>query len=167
MNRILLAAVVLLLSWSQPAEAGDIRHGGPADDRFVGTNTADQLYGGGGDDRLIGLGAPDQLRGGTGDDVIRGGEGRDLVDGGRGNDVLYSDDDDRRDSIVGQAGDDTLHVSGRDFTDAGGGDDVIIVRIPRVGLKVDGGAGHDIVILHAASADAFDIQQVEEIQLVP
>jgi Ca2+-binding RTX toxin-like protein len=164
---MVLAVVVLSLTFSAPSAAGVVRHGGPGDERIVGTNTADRLYGGGGGDRLTGLGAADQLRGGGGDDILRGGPGRDLVDGGRGGDVLYADDDDRRDSVLGQAGDDTLHVSGRDFTYGGEGDDLIIVLVPRQGLKVDGGPGHDILVLHAASADGFDISQVEDVQLVP
>ena len=110
-----------------------------------GQNT---LSGGLGDDTLIGAGGNDTLLGGAGDDSLTGAGGNDTLDGGDGNDTL--DGGAGTDSLSGGAGDDTILWDAGDST-------------------VDGGTGHDILVVSSGDIDltAFSgtLQGIDEIDL--
>jgi Ca2+-binding RTX toxin-like protein len=62
--------------------------GGSNNDKFWGTDGANELYGRSGNDLLDGRGGNDKLFGEAGDDNLQGGSGDDALDGGANNDVL-------------------------------------------------------------------------------
>lgn len=86
------------------------------------------------DDTLGGGARADLLEGGAGDDWIRGGGGADTLLGGDGNDRIESGHD------------------GRSLVFGGDGNDAISVR--RIDDTVDGGAGHDRLLVELWEADA-------------
>lgn len=92
--------------------------GTPGDDVLAGTPEADVIHGLGGDDILDGEAGDDLLLGGAGNDILRGGAGNDRLEGGAGTDSLFGGD-----------GDDTLVL-------AVGGQ-----------ANIDGGSGHDRLLL--------------------
>ena len=128
---------------SQPPQQGRFFIGGRGDDSYTGTSKADFAYGGGGNDTL---------KGRAGNDILSGGRGNDTLNGGSGNDRLY-----------GGGGNDTIRTgTGDDTVRAGRGDDKIVVK---GGAKVDGGAGHDTVVLKGARTDYIQSKRVGPNQL--
>jgi Ca2+-binding RTX toxin-like protein len=73
------------------------------------SNGPDSLVGTPGSDVIDGLGGNDTLLGNDGNDTLIGGAGVDVIFGGNGNDVIRFD---LSDSIAGEAGDDTLILTG-------------------------------------------------------
>jgi hypothetical protein len=92
---------------SDTLEGGGLLDGGPGNDDASFTAIPSRVLGGPGDDVLWGS---------DGADVIRAGPGRDLVLGWSGNDVLRTRDGET-DSVVCDAGRDTLIADGRDESD--------------------------------------------------
>ena len=89
----------------------------------------------------------DWLAGGAGDDQLLGGAGNDILEGGAGNDTLVGGQG--ADRLLGGAGDDTLIINGEDING-----------------NIDGGAGHDTVLIDDAAGVFFDLglSHVEEAQ---
>jgi hypothetical protein len=73
--------------------------GNGGQDVLIGGSGSDKLYGGSGDDRLTG---------GASDDYLDGGAGNDYLDGGAGNDGLFGGNDQARDTLIGNGGNDRL-----------------------------------------------------------
>ncbi len=121
----------------------------------------DTFLGGASDDAATGNRGDDTLRGGGGTDLLMGGYGHDTLEGGAGNDGLY-----------GEGGDDRIVTSGGDRVDAGRGDDRIELGDYSF-ASIQGGAGHDILVLPGdgrvldlqAVAAAQRISGIEEIRL--
>ncbi|MBD2092443.1 calcium-binding protein [Microcoleus sp. FACHB-1515] len=138
-----------------------------ADDKLIGSITADYLRGyagndrissqegndiidgGEGDDLLVGHAGDDTLFGGDGIDEIHGGDGNDTIDagagdekwilGGKGNDTIYTGDGD--DVGMGEAGDDVIFGgNGWDTLFGGDGDDTLY-----------GGDGYDVLYSEAGN----------------
>ena len=85
----------------------DVINGGPGDDTLIGSSSAETLNGEDGNDYLDGLGGDDTLNGGTGRNVILGGSGDDTIT------TVPSVTHDAFGSVIcGQAGNDTINVSG-------------------------------------------------------
>ena len=102
-------------------------HGSDLNDRLIADDVWRVLDGRGGDDTLTGGSNGGSLHGGAGNDLLTGGAAHDFFTGGAGNDTLD-----------GLAGDDTFHVQGT----AAGSD------------TINGGEGHDDVLLFAATSGA-------------
>ncbi|EGF92830.1 hemolysin-type calcium-binding repeat 2 copies family protein [Asticcacaulis biprosthecium C19] len=92
--------------------------GGPDNDTYTGSDSADTIEGRGGDDLLDGGGGHDsiagedgndQIYGGTGNDTLNGGDGDDTAWGGTGHDMLNGGFGD--DSLTGGTGNDTYVVN--------------------------------------------------------
>ncbi|SDE53116.1 Hemolysin-type calcium-binding repeat-containing protein [Paracoccus isoporae] len=116
-------------------------------DELIGTNLADTIIGTGFSDYIEG----DPVGEAVGDDVLLGGGGDDWINAGAGNDAVSGDTGD--DTIFGGAGADTLL--------GGAGDDEIHIGALD---HVDGGAGHDVLILDrteegVATISNFDASQ--------
>jgi Ca2+-binding RTX toxin-like protein len=154
----------------------DILTGGGGDDLLAGGDGDDRLRGGPGDDDLLGGPGRDLLIASSGTDYLNGGMGRDAVtftgapegvtadllagtaSGGvaatlAGLEVIhgspYADTltgDDRRNALLGRAGDDVLDgAGGDDRLDGGAGNDTLI-----------GGAGDDLLDGGEGEADTAD-----------
>ena len=109
-------------------------------DEIAGNDGDDRLYGSAGDDKLWGGPAADRLFGDDGDDdgsgqsgadpEVRGGPGGDQLWGNGGDDRIFGDDG--ADEIVGDGpgavldGADPAKKVGDDFTDGGGGNDIVL-----------------------------------------
>lgn len=104
----------------------DILKGTDGANRIDGLDGNNQIWGRGGDDVILAGNGADKLYGDSGDDNIVAGDGNDRVYGGVGNDILVGGGG--VDRIWGQNGDDTII--------GGDGND----------LKLDGGAGDDLIM---------------------
>ena len=92
---------------------GKTLRGRANDDEILAGFGPDQIYGEEGDDILFGRGGSDTIFGGPGNDYLNGGTGRDTLLGGKGDDRI-SDCEPAVDlRCEGQAGQDTLELSGR------------------------------------------------------
>lgn len=103
---------------------GDVLKGDAGDDTIYGLDGSDCLDGQAGRDLIFGGPGDDSIYGGSSADTAYGGRGNDLMEGGSDNDLLLGGQDD--DTIKGDEGSDTLH--------GGKGDDVI-----------EGGRGNDLI----------------------
>ena len=95
----------------------DVLCGRGANDVLKGYAGNDLLFGRGGNDTLYGAGGRDELQGGTGGDTLSGGDSADRLKPGDGSDDVSAGDgddvvrgcDDRKDTLRGQAGSDTVY----------------------------------------------------------
>lgn len=147
-----------------------------ANDRFYGTNLADELDALAGQDELSGEAGNDQLKGGPGNDAIWGGQGNDVLIGDAGSDQLSGNAGDDRmdggsdhDNLWGGIGNDYLWGGdGNDYLQGDEGDDTII------GWRGDdslwGMEGSDIFVFTANQGrdtiNDFDIER-DSIELDP
>ena len=99
---------------------------------------------GDGDDRFTGSSGSDIVTGGRGNDTLSGGAGADLLAGGRGDDVLIGGGD--SDTLYGEHGNDRIVTQGGDQVLGGDGDDRVELG-DLTFAKVDGGPGHDTLVL--------------------
>ena len=92
--------------------------GGVGNDVIRGGRGDDVLRGGLGRDSIFGAGGNDVIVGGRGADTLMGGPGSDSINGGLFNDLLTGGpeaiDETRVDTLVGEAGDDTLYADASD-----------------------------------------------------
>jgi Ca2+-binding RTX toxin-like protein len=97
--------------------------GGEAGDELSGAGGKDKVYGQGGADYLIGGGSNDYLEGGAGNDTLSAGAGndklvglagKDYMIGGLGDDQFFARDAEK-DTLSGNAGDDSADYDGIDF----------------------------------------------------
>lgn len=95
-------------------------------------------------DRLVGTERNEHIVGGRGNDTLRAQGGEDRVEGGAGNDILYAGWDGPH-TLLGGAGDDTLHGTGNTILAGGAGDDHLIGGN---GGTMYGGIGRDAFDLH-------------------
>ncbi|MBO1346330.1 MAG: cadherin-like domain-containing protein [Hormoscilla sp. GUM202] len=101
----------------RPPQEVNLIRGNSADDRLIGTQTADIIISFGGDDTIDSMSGDDIIFAGPGTDNLTGGMGNDMIFGGRGSDF-----------IQGGAGDDTISgESGRDILLGGPGSDVFVL----------------------------------------
>lgn len=124
--------------------------GGTGAETLRGSNDANRLYGNNGNDTIFGNGDSDTLRGGAGDDSIRGGSENDYIRGDAGADYLAGDAGNDRfeyyagtttgaDSVFGNAGTDTIWLSGAatfDFQTQG----VQFSQLEEIEFRGDGGS---------------------------
>ncbi len=153
-----------------PGPCANVRDGGGAADKIVGTSGGDKIAAGAGSDTIDGLsgddceygdGDVDTLSGGDGNDQLHGGLEHDSLDGGSGNDYLFGDDG--QDSITGDTGADHIYGgAGFDEIDAGDGNDRVYgdgdsdaisggggndrLNGGAMADKIVGGAGRDVLI---------------------
>src|SRR3569833_2854602 len=116
-------------------------------DNQAGSHVGDTNLGWGNDTYLGGAGQ-DAVTGDRGNDTVSGGNGDDLLLGGWGDDRLQGDAG--SDGLYGEGGNATIVTSGADFVDAGNGDDRVILGDYSF-AHVDGGSGHDVLVLPADS----------------
>ncbi len=90
--------------------------GGSGDDILVGSSEINALNGGDGADLIFGREAEDSLSGEAGNDSLIGGPGSDQVSGGDDDDQLVWNNGDGSDVMDGDAGFDTVKVTGSDGT---------------------------------------------------
>ena len=114
-------------------------------DTLSGSTSADTLRGGAGGDIVFGGGGGDFVYGETGDDTLTGNPGALMVDGGDGNDMLSAPGAQSAAlTLTGGAGNDVLTAGGGTlFGDAG--NDTLTVTGVVSGLRLDGGAGADVL----------------------
>jgi Ca2+-binding RTX toxin-like protein len=108
---------------------------------FGDASAAHTIYGGAGNDRVITGNGNDYISGGGGDDTLGDGSyrGAETLLGGDGSDVLNVILD-KGDRVFGQDGDDTVNATGLYLGDT----------LPAAGtMRLDGGAGNDVLNLHA------------------
>src|SRR5690606_36636187 len=86
--------------------------GASGDDIIFGGEGNDTIIGGDGDDFLFGDDGTDTIVGAAGDDIIDAGKGDDHAFGGDGDDTFIASVDDGNDFYSGDAGSDTLNMSG-------------------------------------------------------
>jgi len=142
-------------------ENAELLVGTAGDDSISGLGGIDRIWGGAGGDHIDGGAGDDELHGEWGDDVIDGGAGADTIDAGQGNDVVHGGDG--RDyigssgpgntTLYGDADDDTIYIY-RDASDisqtvaayGGAGNDIVGVHAYGAhNFVLDGGAGDDII----------------------
>jgi Ca2+-binding RTX toxin-like protein len=109
----------------------------------------DTFHGGDGDERVAGGDGEDLLEGGGGQDLLMGGWGNDTLVGGAGADGLF-----------GEYGDDLIETEGQDYVGGGAGDDRIVAGDFQF-ETLDGGTGHDTVVLNGG-ARKIDLSAVLE-----
>lgn len=141
MRRFLVLAVVSALTLTATsASAREDWHGNNKDNKHSGTDDPDTLDGRKGDDTLNGLGGVDVLIGGLGaDKLVGGGHGDQIFDG------LYGStkQDNAKDTLLGNAGNDSIYAHGNDKISAGPGDDYVYVTAPKKSGSVNCGPGED------------------------
>jgi Ca2+-binding RTX toxin-like protein len=152
--------------------SNDKLHGGEGNDKLTVSAGANSLYGDGGDDLLVAGGgglysSSDYLDGGIGNDTLQGGSG---LSGGDGDDLMTTNA--FTSSASGGEGHDTISGTGGAgysnlWVDGGGGDDDIesyalnnhlnayggdgndtIDGGAQMNVKIDAGAGDDVVVGH-------------------
>ena len=106
---------------------------GFTDNSINGTEQSDQITGGKYRDFIWGFGGDDTIHGGPNDDSLYGGDGEDTIYGGLGNDF-----------IAGGHGTNTLYGNE--------GDDEFYIMLNQSTVYVDGGNGHDTIILPCDTA---------------
>ncbi|SNT17540.1 calcium-binding protein [Tropicimonas sediminicola] len=147
--------------------AGGTVIGDHAGETLIGSDHADTLRGNGGADVLQGNGGADNLQGGAGNDSFTwaNGDGSDKVLGGDGYDTLHvalhatsadtvtvTDEGTGFDLARSNLDRFTIDAASieRLVIDAGGGNDILSGAGASVAMKVDGGAGADIISTGAA-----------------
>ncbi|MHA7873807.1 Hint domain-containing protein [Roseivivax sp.] len=144
---------------SRDSAQQDTVFGGSGNDTISTGSGEDSIEGGSGDDSIDGGDRGDTIFGGAGNDRIEAGEeyaqgDSDLILGGDGNDTITSAETDAgsQDTIYGEAGADSISVTGgdRNFLDGGADNDTIVSGTGNDTLSGDagddlltGGAGDD------------------------
>jgi Ca2+-binding RTX toxin-like protein len=149
-GRILTAASGVSGTW-EGTNGNDSMTAGAGARLMYGRGGDDVLSGGDGNDQLYGESGNDVLDGGAGDDTIEDHNGNNTMRGGDGNDYISAAG--AGNLVDGGLGNDTIHIynyrgepGGASSVDAGGGDDVVTVRITvPMAVTIDGGAGADRV----------------------
>lgn len=147
-------------------------YGTEEDDVLTGTSGNDSVLGGYGSDTLFGLAgndtlegaisngydsAPDVLYGGEGNDRLAAGEGS-YLDGGDGDDYLWlHSGGDGTPTLLGGAGDDTLHGAGE--MDGGEGNDEFYVY---GNAHVTGGEGNDSYTFYLGASGEATLSGYED-----
>ena len=131
------------------SSAGALLRGGAGDDELTGKEEGVVLDGGADDDRLLAQWVGLVLRGGDGDDFIDGYWARDAdIDAGPGNDTIETGgglDGSPAKPVRGGPGDDhILGQGGRDYVDAGSGNDTVDLGDGDGGWA-RGGTGNDTI----------------------
>lgn len=126
---------------------GALLRGGSGDDELTGQEEGVVLDGGADDDRLLSRWVGVALHGGDGDDFIDGHWSRDAdIDGGSGNDTIETggglDGSSAKPVRGGPGADVILGQGGRDYIDAGPGNDTVDLGDGSGGWAM-GGAGND------------------------
>ena len=134
---------------ADPLDAMDTIHGGAGNDTIFAGDDADEIYAGSGDDQVDGGFDDDTIEAGDGNDLIVGGEGSDSILGEAGDDTIYGGlgagfdelniTDDGSDG--NPLGPDAVPDNGRDWIDAGDGNDVVYGQDDDD--TIYGGAGND------------------------
>jgi Ca2+-binding RTX toxin-like protein len=119
------------LDMMRGAIGNDVIEGLAGKDEIAGGLGDDLLRGGDGADDLRGDGGSDRLEGGLVSDTLTGGGGDDRLFGGEGDDVL-AESEGGLDDLYGEAGNDTIRLSGSSSTDGST-------------AYVSGGEGHDLI----------------------
>lgn len=128
--------VVENIGVTETVNAGATIEGTDGDDLIYGGNANDVIFGGDGNYTMNGGSGDDQLRGGDGSNTINGEDGDDrlfagegnvdrssnTLNGGEGNDTLYGTNEPQN-LLNGEAGDDEIHLRGRDIATGGEGAD--------------------------------------------
>jgi Ca2+-binding RTX toxin-like protein len=137
-----------------PNDDRDYVDGGEGNDTILTGDDADTIYGGAGNDSIDAGIDDDYIDGGDGDDTIDGSIGNDTIYGGAGNDSIIAGIDAASDYV----GDDPHFPlgdpnknDGRDFVDAGAGDDYVFTGDDSD--TIYGGTGNDTI--HAGIDDDF------------
>ena len=107
------------------------------DDQITGSEGPDYLGGNEGDDTIISGKGNDVLLGGAGNDTLDGAAGDDILRGGDGDDLLLTGSGD--DILFGEAGNDTLRISGTGFStlDGGDGSDTLLLDMTNYTPTID------------------------------
>ncbi|MGP6086704.1 calcium-binding protein [Antarctobacter jejuensis] len=140
----------------------DTLHGQQGADDLYGGADNDVLFGGLGQDTLTGDEGADILRGDQGSDALHGREGDDTLEGGLGTDTLFGAAG--NDLLIGTEFDaDGADLDGKDYLNAGAGDDTVIAGDEDI---VSLGAGADVLYLGdwmtGPGAEVLDFDETED-----
>lgn len=127
------------------------------------TAEGDSINAGGGNDTVYGLAGHDVIDGGAGDDALYGDAGNDLITGGLGADKLYggagndvfviSGMEGQGDSFAGDAGTDSIEVSGSGAA--------TLSRFSAITSSVEAWVGNGQAVLGTAGGDRFDFSGLQ------
>lgn len=129
------------------------------------------LVGGEGNDVITGTAVVDTISGGPGHDQLIGLAGNDVVEGGAGNDHLRWNNGDGSDRFEGEAGYDTIHVTGTAgqgdaFTAAPNGARFVVMRTNLVTFTLNIGTAEQLVMEQGDRADTIQVTSLAQTQVI-